>query len=225
MRSTIFFERGVRNAHRHRTTSLIARDPGTNVARTIFKRAAEQEEDHMPRYIAQHKAAAAGVVLSLVATFGVARFLASAPTPPAANNTPSAATAAAAPDVAPNIRGSATGPTSAPGYNHPDQFIQVKDVKPADNMYPVVPHPDQDREARDKLAALEQKTGKKPNILFFLLDDVGWMDPGFNGGGIAVGNETPTMDKLANEGLLLTSSYSTPSCSPSRATIMTGQNP
>jgi arylsulfatase len=101
----------------------------------------------------------------------------------------------------------------------------VQDVKPADNMYPVVPHPDQDREARDKLAALQSKTGKKPNILFFLLDDVGWMDPGFNGGGIAVGNETPTMDKLANEGLLLTSAYSTPSCSPSRATIMTGQNP
>jgi arylsulfatase A-like enzyme len=51
------------------------------------------------------------------------------------------------------------------------------------------------------------------------------MDPGFNGGGIAVGNETPTMDNLANEGLNLTSAYSTPSCSPSRATIPTGQNP
>src|SRR5262245_758018 len=67
--------------------------------------------------------------------------------------------------------------------------------------------------------------GKKPNILIFLLDDVGWMDPGFNGGGVAVGNATPNMDNLANEGLLLTSAYSTPSCSPSRATIHTGQNP
>jgi arylsulfatase len=179
----------------------------------------------MQRYIAQHKVAAAALVLSILATLGVARFLASSPTSPAVNETPSAAAAAVAPAVAPDIRGSATGPTSAPGYNHPDQFIQVKDVKPADNMYPVVPHPDQDRAARDKLAALERKTGKKPNMLFFLLDDVGWMDPGFNGGGIAVGNETPTMDKLANEGLLLTSAYSTPSCSPSRATIMTGQNP
>src|SRR4029077_8384249 len=69
------------------------------------------------------------------------------------------------------------------------------------------------------------RTGKKPNILIFLLDDVGWLDPGFNGGGIAVGNETPTMDRLPNEGLPLTSAYSTPSCSPSRATIHTGQNP
>jgi arylsulfatase len=92
-------------------------------------------------------------------------------------------------------------------------------------MYPVVQHPEQDVQARRKLQALEGRTGKKPNILIFLMDDVGWMDPGFNGGGVAVGNATPVMDKLANEGLVLTSAYSTPSCSPSRATIMTGQNP
>src|SRR5262245_13712062 len=124
-----------------------------------------------------------------------------------------------------NARGSATGPTSAPGYDHPGQYMHLQDVKPADNMYPVIQHPEQDKAAQDKLSALQQKTGKKPNILIFLLDDVGWMDPGFNGGGVAVGNATPNMDKLANEGLLLTSAYSTPSCSPSRATIHTGQNP
>ena len=127
--------------------------------------------------------------------------------------------------VAQNTRGAATGPTTARGYDHPDQYVHIQDVKPADNMYPVVLHPEQDRAARDKLAAQAQKAGKKPNIMIFLLDDVGWMDPGFNGGGIAVGNDTPTMDKLAGEGLLLTSAYSTPSCSPSRATIHTGQNP
>ncbi len=124
-----------------------------------------------------------------------------------------------------NGRGDATGPTEARGYSHPDQFIHLKDAKPADNMYPVVAHPEQERAARDKLAGLERKTGKKPNILIFLMDDVGWWDPGFNGGGIAVGNDTPTIDKLANEGLVLTSAYSTPSCSPTRATIHTGQNP
>lgn len=124
-----------------------------------------------------------------------------------------------------NIRGSTTGPTSAPGHSHPDQFAHVTAVKPADNMYPVIQHPDQDKAAADKLAALAEKTGKKPNFLIFLLDDVGWMDPGFNGGGIAVGQPTPTMDQLANEGLVLTSAYSTPSCTPSRATIHTGQNP
>ena len=122
-------------------------------------------------------------------------------------------------------RGSADGQTTAKGYSHPDQFIHLKDVKPADNMYPVIQHPEEDQQVREKLAALEKKTGKKPNILVFLMDDVGWMDPGFNGGGIAVGNETPTMDQLANGGLNLTSAYSTPSCSPTRATIHTGQNP
>ena len=113
-----------------------------------------------------------------------------------------------------NIRGATTGPTTAPGFSHPEQHLHLQDVKPADNMYPVVLHPEQDKAARDKLGALEAKTGKKPNILIFLMDDVGWMDPGFNGGGTAVGNDTPVMDRLAAEGLLLTSAYSTPSCSP-----------
>jgi arylsulfatase A-like enzyme len=51
------------------------------------------------------------------------------------------------------------------------------------------------------------------------------MDPGFNGGGVTVGNPTPNMDKFASQGLVLRSAYSTPSCSPSRASIMTGMNP
>ena len=124
-----------------------------------------------------------------------------------------------------NRRGSSTGPTTAKGYNDPSQAWHVQDIKPADNMYPVVPHPQQDKAARDKLAELEKRTGRKPNVLVFLMDDVGWMDPGFNGGGVAVGNDTPTMDRLANEGLILTSAYSAPSCTPTRASIHTGQNP
>ena len=129
------------------------------------------------------------------------------------------------PAGAQNLRGSADGPTTAKGYSHPDQFMHVQDVKPADNMYPVVPHPEQDQAARSKLAELEKRFGKKPNLLFFIMDDVAWMDPGFNGGGVAVGNATPSMDRLANEGLVLTSAYSTPSCTPTRATVHTGQNP
>ena len=127
--------------------------------------------------------------------------------------------------TAQNARGSSDGSAKAQGYDHPDQFLHLKGTKPADNFYPVIAHPTQEQQARSKLAALASRTGKKPNILIFLLDDVGWMDPGFNGGGIAVGNETPVMDRLANEGLVLTSAYSTPSCSPTRATIHTGQNP
>ena len=109
------------------------------------------------------------------------------------------------PALAENIRGAATDPTTAPGFSHPEQYIHLKDVKPADNMYPVIQHPEQDKAAQAKLASLAAKTGKKPNIMIFLLDDVGWGD---NGGGVAVGNATPNMDRLANEGLLLTSAYS-----------------
>ena len=122
-------------------------------------------------------------------------------------------------------RGSATGQTKARGYEHPNQYMHVRPVKIADNMEPVIQHPEQDKLAREKLAALEKRFGKKPNILIFITDDVGWLDPGFNGGGEAVGNPTPNLDRLAAGGLILTSAYSTPSCTPTRATVHTGQNP
>ncbi|MEX2114851.1 MAG: sulfatase-like hydrolase/transferase [Pirellulales bacterium] len=130
-----------------------------------------------------------------------------------------------APGQAQNIRGASTGPTKAPGYDHPNQFIHVPPKQIAENMEPVIEHPAQAKAAAEKLAVAARKFGRKPNIVVFLLDDVGWMDPGFNGGGVAVGNPTPHMDRLAHAGLILTSAYSTPSCSPTRATIMTGQNP
>jgi len=122
-------------------------------------------------------------------------------------------------------RGSATGQTNAKGYSHPNQYLHVMPTKIADNMEPVILHPEQEKQVREKLAALEKRTGKKPNILIILTDDVGWMDPGFNGGGDAVGNPTPNLDRLANNGLILTSAYSTPSSTPTRASIHTGQNP
>ncbi|MGV8120722.1 MAG: sulfatase-like hydrolase/transferase [Candidatus Xenobiia bacterium LiM19] len=122
-------------------------------------------------------------------------------------------------------RGSVTGETKAKGYDHQNQYIHTDAEKIADNMEPVIRHPLEEKEAREKLSALEKRTGRKPNVVIILLDDVGWMDPGFNGGGEAVGNPTPNIDRLAGQGLVLTSCYSTPSCTPTRATVMTGQNP
>ncbi|MEW6351494.1 MAG: sulfatase-like hydrolase/transferase [Thermodesulfobacteriota bacterium] len=122
-------------------------------------------------------------------------------------------------------RGSVTGQTKAKGYDHPGQYLHAMPVKISDNMEPVIVHAEQDAEARKKIADLEKRFGKKPNILIFIMDDVGWMDPGFNGGGEAVGNPTPHMDRLAHGGLVLTSAYSTPSCTPTRATIHLGQIP
>jgi arylsulfatase A-like enzyme len=122
-------------------------------------------------------------------------------------------------------RGAVTGQTQAKGYNHPNQYLHLSPVAIADNMEPVMQHPEQDKSAKEKLAALEKRFGRKPNILIFITDDVGWLDPGFNGGGEAVGNPTPNLDRLAHAGLTLTSAYATPSCTPTRATIHTGQVP
>lgn len=114
-------------------------------------------------------------------------------------------------------------PGTYQGYDLPGQYLVKKPTVIAPNMMPAMVNPLQTQEAQQKLAALEQKTGKKPNIVVFLMDDVGWMDFGFNGGGQAVGNPTPDIDTVASQGIILTSAYSQPSSSPTRATIMTGQ--
>ena len=66
-----------------------------------------------------------------------------------------------------------------------------------------------------------QDSAKKPNILFLLLDDLGFTDVGFNGGDI----KTPNIDKLAKSGAKLSSFYVQPVCSPTRAALMTGRYP
>jgi arylsulfatase A len=64
---------------------------------------------------------------------------------------------------------------------------------------------------------------KSPNILFLLCDDLGYGDLACFGSNAI---KTPNLDRLAKEGLKLTSYYSpSPVCSPSRAGVMTGRNP
>ena len=63
----------------------------------------------------------------------------------------------------------------------------------------------------------------RPNIVLVFMDNFGWGEPGFNGGGIIRGTATPSMDKLANEGLRLTNFNVEVQCTPSRAAIMTGR--
>ena len=60
-----------------------------------------------------------------------------------------------------------------------------------------------------------------PNIIVIVADDLGWNDVGFHGGDI----NTPSLDKLANEGVRLNRFYTTPICSPTRAALMTGRDP
>jgi len=94
-----------------------------------------------------------------------------------------------------------------------------------ENFEPAIPRPEQEKIATQKLKALEAKVHKKPNILIFLVDDLGWGDIGVNGGGVAVGAPTPNVDRLAREGKRFTSFYTTPTCTSSRAALMTGRLP
>lgn len=59
---------------------------------------------------------------------------------------------------------------------------------------------------------------EKPNILFILVDDMGYSDLGCYGGEI----NTPNIDSLANNGLRFTQMYNTAKCMPSRACLLTG---
>ena len=70
-------------------------------------------------------------------------------------------------------------------------------------------------------ATAAQGSAPRPNILMVVTDDMGWGQPGFNGG-TEVG--TPNLDRIANEGVKLTQFYASPGCSPTRAALLTGRH-
>ncbi len=98
-------------------------------------------------------------------------------------------------------------------------------VRTAENREPAIPRPEQDAAVREELAALQKRTGRKPNIVWLVVDDMGYGDPGCYGGGVAVGAATPNMDRLAREGLRLTSCYAQQTCTPTRSAILLGRLP
>lgn len=76
--------------------------------------------------------------------------------------------------------------------------------------------------------AQQKKTNQHPNIIIFIVDDMGWQDCS-----VPFWNQTtdfnrryrtPNMERLAAEGMKLTNAYATPVCSPSRVSLMTGMN-
>jgi arylsulfatase A-like enzyme len=67
----------------------------------------------------------------------------------------------------------------------------------------------------------EEPNADAPNVIIFLLDDVGFAQVGSFGGLI----ETPNIDKLAANGLRFNNFHTTALCSPSRASLMAGRNP
>jgi len=69
---------------------------------------------------------------------------------------------------------------------------------------------------------------QKPNIVFFFVDDMGWQDTSlpFHSEETQLNRDyrTPNMEKLAAKGLSFTNAYACAICSPSRVSLMTGQN-
>jgi arylsulfatase A-like enzyme len=65
------------------------------------------------------------------------------------------------------------------------------------------------------------KSDQKPNIVFILIDDLGWRDLGYMGSEYY---ETPNIDRLAKEGMIFSNAYANASnCAPTRASLLTGQ--
>ncbi|HMU62539.1 MAG TPA: arylsulfatase [Gemmatimonadales bacterium] len=65
----------------------------------------------------------------------------------------------------------------------------------------------------------------KPNIILILSDDFGYGDAGVYGGGANRGMPTPSIDRMAAEGMTFYSFYAQPSCTPGRAAVQTGRIP
>lgn len=69
---------------------------------------------------------------------------------------------------------------------------------------------------------------QRPNIILFLVDDMGWQDTSVPfGETVTPYNKlyrTPHMERLANEGVKFTNAYATPVCTPTRVSLLTGMN-
>jgi arylsulfatase A-like enzyme len=65
---------------------------------------------------------------------------------------------------------------------------------------------------------------EKPNILFIMGDDIGWMQPSIYHRGLMVG-ETPNIDRLGEEGAMFTDYYAEQSCTAGRNAFFTGMHP
>ena len=72
------------------------------------------------------------------------------------------------------------------------------------------------------MPAIAQAT--KPNIVFIMGDDIGWMQPSIYHRGLMVG-ETPNIDRIGNEGAIFMTYYAEQSCTAGRNAFFTGMHP
>ena len=78
----------------------------------------------------------------------------------------------------------------------------------------------------ERLAEFRAKNnGRPPNIFYILIDDIGFGDLGIPELNSVRGYETPSINKIADEGMRFTRMYTEPSCTPTRVAFMTGRQP
>ncbi len=83
-----------------------------------------------------------------------------------------------------------------------------------------------DKVVDQKLAEFRQRNGgKPPNILYILIDDMGFGDLGIPELNAVRGYKTPAINKFADEGMRFVRMYTEPSCTPTRVAFMTGRQP
>jgi len=89
-----------------------------------------------------------------------------------------------------------------------------------------MPHVEPNREVAWAQGPAAPPAGERPpNVLFILVDDLGYNDISFNGGGVANGLvQTPNIDSIGRQGVSFANGYAgNATCAPSRAAIMTGR--
>ena len=83
-----------------------------------------------------------------------------------------------------------------------------------------------DKAVDEKLAEFKKKNnGKPPNILYILIDDLGFGDMGIPELNAIRGFKTPHVNKFADESMRMARMYTEPSCTPTRVAFMTGRQP
>ncbi|MEP5566459.1 MAG: sulfatase-like hydrolase/transferase [Halioglobus sp.] len=83
-----------------------------------------------------------------------------------------------------------------------------------------------DKVIDQKLADFRKRNNNKPpNIIYILLDDLGFGEIGMPGLDVIRGYSTPHINKLASQGMSLQRMYTEPSCTPTRVAMMTGRLP
>ena len=83
----------------------------------------------------------------------------------------------------------------------------------------------EDKDLDKRLKELKKEHGKTPNIVYILWDDMAFGDAGIPAINQIRGFDTPSCNRIAKEGIMFTRMYAEPSCTPTRAAVMTGRQP